>query len=66
MQHIKESVPSERINPINNKLARELMEARPKLRERALIEGKQAHYKVSETFIDFFSKCIEYFILSYF
>lgn len=33
---------------IDNQLARELMAARPKLRERALIEGQKPYYKVSK------------------
>lgn len=44
---MEESIPSKTTNLAHNKLARELMEARPKLRQRALMEGQIPYYKVS-------------------
>lgn len=40
-----ENIPSKTIH-VDNKLAQELMLARSKLRERALIEAQKPHYKV--------------------
>lgn len=40
------NISSKASNAAHNKLARELMEARPKLRQRALHEGQKIYYKV--------------------
>lgn len=45
MSTMAENIPSKTAH-VENKLARELMQARSKLRERALIEGQKPYYKV--------------------
>lgn len=49
MAEMAENYPNRAMH-VENKLARELMEARSKLRERSLIEGQKPYYKVRQAY----------------